>query len=71
MRALYILKLRSAIGLTIFFVLILGSLIAKADVIAERKANFKANAAAMRAINAALGGGNFDAAITQATTIAD
>ena len=37
----------------------------------ERKANFKANAAAMKAINAALGGGDFDAAITQATTIAD
>jgi|TARA_B100001939_G_scaffold16841_1_gene14071 cytochrome c556 len=71
MRALSILKLRSAIGLTIFSVLIFGSLIAKADVIAERKANFKANAAAMKAINAALGGGDFDAAITQATTIAD
>ena len=64
MRELSILKLRSAIGLTICSVLIFGSLIAKADVIAERKANFKANAAAMKAINAALGGGDFDAAIT-------
>ena len=71
MRALFILKLRPALRLTIFSVLFFGSLIAKADVIAERKANFKANAAAMKTINAALGGGNFDAAITQATTIAD
>ena len=51
MRALSILNLRSAIGLTIFSVLIFGSLIAKADVIAERKANFKANAAAMKALS--------------------
>ena len=45
--------------------------VSQADVIAERKANFKANAAAMKAINAALGGGDFDIVITQATTIAD
>ena len=45
--------------------------VVQADVIAERKANFKANAAAMKAINAALGGGDFDTVITQATTIAD
>ena len=44
---------------------------AQADVIAERKANFKANAAAMKTINSALSGGDFETVITQATTIAD
>jgi cytochrome c556 len=66
-----ILRLRSAIGLLIFSSLICSPFVAQADVIAERKANFKANAAAMKAINAALGGGDFDTVITQATTIAD
>ena len=65
-----ILWLRSAIGLVIFSSLISNPVVAQADVIAERKANFKANAAAMKAINAALGGGDFDIVITQATTIA-
>ena len=66
-----IMRLRSAIGLVIFSSMISSSVVAQADVIAERKANFKANAAAMKAINAALGGGDFDTVITQATTIAD
>ena len=66
-----ILWLRSAIGLVIFSSLISNPVVAQADVIAERKANFKANAAAMKAINAALGGGDFDTVITQTTIIAD
>ena len=65
------LRLRSAIGLLIFSSMIFSPFFAQADVIAERKANLKANAAAMKAINAALGGGDFDRVITQATTIAD
>ena len=71
MQAVLILKLRSTIVLTIFSFLIFSSLIAKVDVIAERKANFKANAVAMKAIHAVLGGGDFDAAITQAKIIAN
>ena len=71
MLGLSVLRLRSAIGVVIFSGLICGPIFAQADVIAERKANFKANAAAMKAINAALGGGDFDTVITQATTIAD
>ena len=51
--------------------MIFNPVVAQADLIAERKANFKANAAAMKAINAALGGGDFDTVITQATTIAN
>ena len=66
-----ILMLRSAIGLLIFSGMIFSPFVVQADVIAERKANFKANAAAIKAINAALGGGDFDTVITQATTIAD
>ena len=66
-----ILRLRSAIELLIFSGMIFSPFVAQADVIAERKANFKANAAAIKAINAALGGGDFDTVITQATTIAD
>ena len=45
--------------------------VAKADVIAERKANFKAKSAAMKTINAALSGSDFDALITQEKIIAD
>ena len=67
----FILRLRSAIELLIFPSMILSPFVVQADVIAERKANFKANAAAIKAINAALGGGDFDTVITQATTIAD
>ena len=70
MRALLTLKLRSAIVMAIFSFLIFGNLIAKADVITERKANFKANAEALKAIRAALSASDFDAVITQATTIA-
>ena len=66
-----ILRLRSAIGLLIFPSIIFSPFVVQADVIAERKANFKANAAAIKAINAALGGGDFDTVITQAKTIAD
>ena len=66
-----ILRLRSGIGLLIFSSLIFSPFVAQADVIAERKANFKANAAAMKTINAALSGGDFDALITQAKIIAD
>ena len=69
--ALFTLRLRLVTELAIFSVLIFSSLMPKADVIAERKANFKASAEAMRAINAALGGSNFDAVISQAITIAD
>ena len=70
MLALSILKLRSAIRLAIFSGMVCGPIIAQADVIAERKANFKASAAAMKAIRAALGAGDFDTVVTQATTIA-
>ena len=65
------LRLRSAIGLVIFSSMISIPVVAQADAIAERKANFKANAAAIKAINGALGGGDFDAVIEQATTIAN
>ena len=51
--------------------MILSPFVVQAGVIAERKANFKANAAAIKAINAALGGGDFDTVIMQASTIAD
>ena len=51
--------------------MIFNPVVAQADVIAERKANFKANAAAMKAIRAALGAGDFETVVTQATTIAD
>ena len=71
MLGLSVLRLRSVIGLAIFSSIFCGPIFAQADVIAERKANFKANAAAMKAINAALGGRDFDTVITQATTIAD
>jgi cytochrome c556 len=66
-----ILRLRSIIELLIFSSMIFSPFVAQADVIAERKANFKANAAAMKAINAALSDGDFDALITQAKIIAD
>ena len=66
-----ILRLRSAIGLLIFSSMISSPFVAKADVIAERKANFKANSAAMKTINAALSGSDFDALITQEKIIAD
>ena len=65
-----ILRLRSAIGLVIFSSMIFNPVVAQADVIAERKANFKANAAAMKAIRAALGANDFETVVTQATTIA-
>ena len=65
-----ILRLRSAIGLIIFSSMISVPVVAQADVIAERKANFKVNAAAMKAIRAALGAGDFETVVTQATTIA-
>ena len=71
MLALSFLRLRSIIGLIIFYGIICGPTFAQADVIAERKANFKANAAAMKAISAALGGGDFETVVTQATIIAD
>ena len=66
-----ILRLRSAIGLVIFSSMISSPVVLKADLIAKLKANFKANASPMKAINAALVGGNFDTVITHATTIAD
>ena len=71
MLGLSVLRLQSAIGLVIFSGVICGPFFAQADVIAERKANFKANAAAMKAINAALGNSDFETVVTQATTIAD
>ena len=51
--------------------MIFSPFVTQADVIAERKANFKANAAAMKAINSVLGGGKFDTVITQTTSIED
>ncbi len=66
-----ILRLRSAIGLVVFSSMIFNPVVAQADVIAERKANFKANAAAMKAIRAALGAGDFEMVVRQATTIAN
>ena len=51
--------------------MISSSLFAKADVITEKKANFRVNALAIKTINAALSGGDFDVLITQATTIAN
>ena len=71
MLGLSVFRLRSAIGLVIFSSVICGPIFAQSDVIAERRANFKANAAAMRAINAALGGGDFETVVTQATIIAE
>ena len=65
-----VLRLRSAIGLVIFSSMIFNPVVAQADVIAERKANFKANAAAMKAIRAALGADDFETVVIQATTIA-
>ena len=70
MLALSILKFKSVIRLAIFSSIIFGPIIAQADVIAERKANFKASAAAMKAIRAALGAGDFETVVTQATSIA-
>ena len=70
MLAISILKLRSVIGLAIFSGIVCGPIIAQADVIAERRANFKANAAAMKTIRAALGANDFETVVTQATTIA-
>ena len=70
MLGLSALRLQSAIGLVLFSGVICGPISAQADVIAERKANFKANAAAMKAIRAALGAGDFETVVTQATTIA-
>ena len=69
--ALSILRLRPAIGLAIFFCHNLQPVSLQANVIAERKANFKAKAAAMKAINRALSGGDFETVVTQATTITD
>ena len=71
MLGLSVLSLRLAIGLVIFSGVICGPIFAQTDVIAERKANFKANAAAMRAMNAALGGGDFETVITRGTIISD
>ena len=68
-RALFTLNLRLVVRLAIFSAMVFSSLIAKADGITEKKANFKVNAAAIKAINAALGGGDFDVLITQAITI--
>ncbi len=63
--------MRLSIGLAIFSAMIFGSLIAKANVITEKKANFRINAAAITASNAALNNGDFYVLITQATTIAN
>jgi hypothetical protein len=48
----------------------LSSLGASAGVIEDRKANFKANNASMRAIAAALGSGDFDTITAEAKKIA-
>ena len=65
----YITKLKSTVGSAVFVGMICGSFAAGADVIADRKANFKANAAAMKSISAALGAGDFDMVAKQAKTI--
>ena len=70
-RALFTLDSRLVIRLAIFSAMIFSSLIAKADVITEKKANFRVSAAAIKAINAALSDGDFDVLITQATAIAN
>ena len=53
----YIAKLKSTVGSAVFVGMMCGSFAARADVIADRKANFKVNAAAMKSISAALGAG--------------
>ena len=42
---------------------------ANADVVSQRKAGFKANAASMKAITSAIGGGDYQTVINQARTI--
>ncbi len=71
MRAPSTLRLRSASGMAIFSGIICVPKLAQGDVIAKRKANFKANAAAIKAINGALSGGDFETLVTQAKTIAN
>ena len=71
MRALFTLNLRLAVRLAILSALIFKSLVAKADVITEKKANFRVNATVIKAINVARCGGDFDVLITQAITIAN
>ena len=44
---------------------------ANADVISERKAGFKTNAASMKAIASAIGGGDYQTVINQANTISN
>ena len=41
-------KLKSTVGSAVFVGMMCGSFAARADVIADRKANFRANAAAMK-----------------------
>ena len=45
------------------------SIAASADIVFDRKAGFKANAASMQAIAAAIGGGDYQTVINQAATI--
>ena len=47
------------------------SISANADFISERKAGFRANAASMKAIATAIGGGDFQTVINQAKTISN
>ena len=71
MARVFLQKTKSIIQPTLICFIVLASFGAHADVIADRKANFKANADAMKAINAALGAGDFNAAVKNATTIAN
>ena len=62
MRSLAPLAAAILIGTTAF--------VANAGVVEDRKANFKANNASMRAIGAAIGGGDFDTVTREAERIA-
>lgn len=57
-------------AITVILIGFLGfNMAATADVIFDRKAGFKANAVSMKAIAAAIGGGDYRSVINQATTI--
>ena len=56
--------------ITVILIGFLGfNMAATADVIFDRKAGFKANAVSMKAIAAAIGGGDYETVINQAATI--
>ena len=63
-------RLRFMIAFSILWSISSVSFAAETEIIAERKANFKANAAAMKSIRAALGKDDFDTVVKHAKTIA-